>query len=663
MAIKTVYNRDGSIYGELDTDKYLFNNTLIGSEPVKLDVELYPYVKVAGQYYKNDGEEWFTKSRANDSAGLMSIYSAYQDSLGGEYTNQPLSKAYVNLTTVAEGFDYSVKTDLESGGGLITLKDYLVNSKHIQGWAFTQNQKIQDKRAHQPYQTPTSQPLLPGSNGSNHYYWDIVPHKPILVTTNFTREIDATKEWKVYITNVGDSIVVYQLDEKNAFDPAKPYKSIPKSMCGTFWLAVKYTEDDENGLPSYIINNNLDVTDNGNWIRSIISDYVGNNKAFCVFTRDQSYPSIHLIMGENEKTPVQLTLTQTTKIKYIPIKLPDSFGIVLTNNTIQYSNYTAKWVDLIPYWIDKDSNTSETSSISSLFTKKSYTATTWYNNGWKPIKLTDSNNQKYIHIGNSGSYASTFMYSYVTRDIYISRTKYFDKGYNTLYPTDGFQLTIKGADYMFGDYEWTSSPAQTESSFDSKMTKAGSKYYMYASWQFGVTGYYVGSMCPFLSFIKKPQIVGTNTSGYQWSTPSRKNLVDNNSSISINEDYSNPFMVTSLAGINTAISVGLQVSNPSKTAISCGWAAIISKDEHSDSLYYIKPSVSNGLITESYNLVGNKYAARHTVFNPSLSTLSVDISCTGVSSVTKTIPPLSKVDINIDGLTAQKTSWTFSLKK
>ena len=35
MAQVTVYNRDGSVYGTLDTDKYLFNNDAIKSEPTK----------------------------------------------------------------------------------------------------------------------------------------------------------------------------------------------------------------------------------------------------------------------------------------------------------------------------------------------------------------------------------------------------------------------------------------------------------------------------------------------------------------------------------------------------------------------------------------------------------------------------------------------------
>ena len=57
MAVRIVYNRDGSVYGELNTDDYVFNNDAIGSNPVKLDQKIYPYVKLDGVYYVNDGEE------------------------------------------------------------------------------------------------------------------------------------------------------------------------------------------------------------------------------------------------------------------------------------------------------------------------------------------------------------------------------------------------------------------------------------------------------------------------------------------------------------------------------------------------------------------------------------------------------------------------------
>lgn len=78
MAIRTVYNRDGSVYGELNTDDFVVNNDAISSTPVILDTKIYPYVKINGVYYINDGQEWLTKSRSGNSGSMMRTTSTYQ---------------------------------------------------------------------------------------------------------------------------------------------------------------------------------------------------------------------------------------------------------------------------------------------------------------------------------------------------------------------------------------------------------------------------------------------------------------------------------------------------------------------------------------------------------------------------------------------------------
>jgi hypothetical protein len=81
MAIRTVYNRDGSVYGEIDTNDYVFNNSSISSTEQAFDVDLYPYVKVDGVFFINDGLPWGSKRKARnagDSAVMMSIFSAYR---------------------------------------------------------------------------------------------------------------------------------------------------------------------------------------------------------------------------------------------------------------------------------------------------------------------------------------------------------------------------------------------------------------------------------------------------------------------------------------------------------------------------------------------------------------------------------------------------------
>ena len=77
MAIRTVYNRDGSIYGELETNNFVFNNNHITSEPKIFDVNLYPYVKINGEFYRNDGGEWYSIAKGNTSATLMSISNSF----------------------------------------------------------------------------------------------------------------------------------------------------------------------------------------------------------------------------------------------------------------------------------------------------------------------------------------------------------------------------------------------------------------------------------------------------------------------------------------------------------------------------------------------------------------------------------------------------------
>ena len=78
MATVTVYNRDGTEYGTLDTSKYIFNNSLIGFEPKKLDINMYPYVKINGTYYVNDGEEFQSVERSDNSAALMDKNHCYK---------------------------------------------------------------------------------------------------------------------------------------------------------------------------------------------------------------------------------------------------------------------------------------------------------------------------------------------------------------------------------------------------------------------------------------------------------------------------------------------------------------------------------------------------------------------------------------------------------
>ena len=90
----------------------------------KLDTKIYPYVKINGQYYVNDGEEFFSKGRADNSAGLMRAASTFLwDGVTSpidlwffekEGIDHPSGEGRISFETVQEdGFEYS-KTYYES---------------------------------------------------------------------------------------------------------------------------------------------------------------------------------------------------------------------------------------------------------------------------------------------------------------------------------------------------------------------------------------------------------------------------------------------------------------------------------------------------------------------------------------------------------------------
>lgn len=77
MAIVTAYNRDGSQYGTLNTDEYIFNNDICNLGAITLDANKYPYVKINGIYYVNDGDEFVIETRSTNSASLMKTTDMY----------------------------------------------------------------------------------------------------------------------------------------------------------------------------------------------------------------------------------------------------------------------------------------------------------------------------------------------------------------------------------------------------------------------------------------------------------------------------------------------------------------------------------------------------------------------------------------------------------
>ena len=78
MAIRTVYNRDGSVYGEFDTDLYVFTDDIDASESFTLNTT-YDIVKIDGTYYKNDGLPWVSKARSARASGAIKSTELFKD--------------------------------------------------------------------------------------------------------------------------------------------------------------------------------------------------------------------------------------------------------------------------------------------------------------------------------------------------------------------------------------------------------------------------------------------------------------------------------------------------------------------------------------------------------------------------------------------------------
>ena len=148
MATVKVYNRDGTEYGTLDTNQYLFNNSLIGFEPIKLNPDIYPYVKVNGIYYVNDGSEFYSRGRADNSAGLMNLATTYLDN-----GNSPLSSSKIYIgEEIPELEDFTMFTYSIQGSPSIakkfSLRDYQIKGEHITGLTFVKSQVNQKENVY-----------------------------------------------------------------------------------------------------------------------------------------------------------------------------------------------------------------------------------------------------------------------------------------------------------------------------------------------------------------------------------------------------------------------------------------------------------------------------------------------------------------------------------
>ena len=175
MAIVTVYNRDGTEYDTLDTKQYIFNNNLIGFEPVILDTKIYPYVKINGVYYKNDGEEFFSRGRSDNSAGLQSINNAFCI----KYSS-PLYKIKIGTEDVYSGKDAnSTVIKSTTWDSISKISGYGVSGKALIG-SFSRNKPTTDYGFfyHKKFTRQDGEQI------EKPLYWTLRPGKPLICYSN-----------------------------------------------------------------------------------------------------------------------------------------------------------------------------------------------------------------------------------------------------------------------------------------------------------------------------------------------------------------------------------------------------------------------------------------------------------------------------------------------
>lgn len=238
MAIVKVYNRDGAEYGTLDTSQYVFNNNLIGFEPTKLDSSIYPYVKVNGVYYVNDGEEFSSKGRADNSAGLMNLTTAYLDK-----NSNPLSSSriYINEYSYDVLNNYITQSSLQNAGeslaSKIAIRDYQIQGSPISGLSFV---KSMIKEGDMPYEHVDDSTYF--SDG--HYYWDTSLTNPneFYLLTNFNDYIGTNNSYVLEVKSDGYLHITH-----NNVETAK----IKKECIPYITLCSKWTESDGSSMKVY----------------------------------------------------------------------------------------------------------------------------------------------------------------------------------------------------------------------------------------------------------------------------------------------------------------------------------------------------------------------------------------------------------------------------
>lgn len=283
MSIRTVYNRDGSVYGELNTDDFVFNNDAISSTPVVLDTKIYPYVKINGVYYINDGQEWFTKGRSGDSGSMMSNNVCYVwqndfnmfDSLSipGKWVaaideNKLGEKDTINNDLVDIYKDNINHNLLNQIASYHTMPRYYIGNKNksFKGISFNYNVENYSNNPTHDGQFIFKSPVeYNGGNKEDTKYWSMYPQVyPIVVFNNMTstdnywssssssyvlnnHTIKKTSSQLIidgvtYTLRPSDTVICYIRNQGEYLSNCKPTISdlkIPAEKCGTTEIQIK----------------------------------------------------------------------------------------------------------------------------------------------------------------------------------------------------------------------------------------------------------------------------------------------------------------------------------------------------------------------------------------------------------------------------------------
>lgn len=186
MAIVTVYNRDETEYGEIDTNRFVFDNNIIGFEPKQINVKIYPYVKINGKYYKNDGLEFFSVGRTDNSAGLTSLDDMFKiEGLPPEYIIHVGDEKIYNDDTAKST---SVKESLWDA--VSKVPGYGVQEKALLGTFLP---------AKPTYPYGYFYENLPfirrdGESINNPLYWTFIPGNPFIVYSNLNSDYSYTTQ-------------------------------------------------------------------------------------------------------------------------------------------------------------------------------------------------------------------------------------------------------------------------------------------------------------------------------------------------------------------------------------------------------------------------------------------------------------------------------------